>query len=439
MSTVGGGLAVALACAGASLLARAALLDVCQPSPGLVLFYPAILLAGIVAGRPAGLAVVGVEALTQAWLLQATGAAPAEACGLLLSLLTGAAVALAAGELRQALDEVHALQRRLQRVQELARVGEWEWLPDGSALNLSDRAWSMVGQPAQAQPVSAGQFYALLDPDDAGTLRSAAQAAFGGRSAELTMEFRVPASDGEAGWRLMRGLPDDEAGGLAGVLIDTSPQRRMEQACRQALARQELVYRELAHRVKNNFQLMASLLRLQSRRVDPALRPVLEGAIYRMDDMAALHESLSQGGTEGQVAFGPYLRAICDHLAQAYTADRPLALTVEADSLLLPADRALLLGLATVELVGNAARHAFPDDAPGRILVGFRHVPEGFLLWVEDDGRGLKELEPMRTAGFGMLLVQSCAQQLEGELVIERLPVTRFEIRLPPHVAQAEG
>ncbi|MDJ0387178.1 histidine kinase dimerization/phosphoacceptor domain -containing protein [Roseomonas sp. E05] len=435
MSTVGGGLAVALACAGASLLARAALLDVCQPAVGLVLFYPAILLAGTVSGRPAGLAVVGVEALTQAWLLQATGSAPAEACGLLLALLSGTAVAFAAGELHQALNEVEALQKRLHCVQDLAGIGEWEWPADGSTLNLSDRAWALLGQQPRAQPVSAGQFYTMLDPDDVGALRTAASTALAGRSPELAMEFRVLSADGKPRWRLMRGLPQGESGGLAGVLIDITPQRRMEQACQQALARQELVYRELAHRVKNNFQLTASLLRLQSRRVDPGLRPVLEGAIHRMDGMAALHESLSQGGAEGQVAFDAYLHGICNHLARVYTADRGITLTVEADATLLPADRALLLGLAIVELVGNAVRHAFSADTPGRIVVGFRQVPEGFRLWVEDDGVGFEELEPMRAAGFGMLLVQSCAQQLEGELVIERAPATHFEIRLPPQAA----
>ncbi|WP_160935034.1 sensor histidine kinase [Teichococcus coralli] len=433
-----GGLAVALACAGASLLGRAALLDVCQPSPGLVLFYPAVLVAGVLAGRPAGLAVVGAEALTQAWLLQATGSAPAEACGLLLSLVTGAAVAFAAGELRHALDEAHALRKRLQRIHELVDVGEWEWLPDGSAVQLSERAWAMLGQPAQAQPVSAGQFYTMLDPGDVAALRGTVVAALAGRRSTLAMEFRVPAAEGETQWRQMRGLPQNESGGLTGVLTDTTPQRRMEQAFRRAAARQELIYRELTHRVRNNFQLVASLLRLQSRRVDPALRPVLESAIHRMDGMAALHASLSQAGTEGQIAFGGYLREIRDHLARLHEGGPAITLLVEDDSILLPADRALLLGLAVVELVGNAAQHAFRPGEDGHIALGFQVVREGFRLWVEDDGKGFEELEPMRAAGFGMMLVQSCAHQLDGELVVERAPATRFELRLPPHVIEPE-
>ncbi|HWX51388.1 MAG TPA: histidine kinase dimerization/phosphoacceptor domain -containing protein [Roseomonas sp.] len=436
MTTLGGGLAVALACAGASLLGRALLFSLCPVTPGIILFYPAVLLAGVMAGRPGGLLVVGIEGLTQAWLLLATGSATAEACELLLVLLGGTAAAFAAGELRQALDRAEELDRRLTRLEATAGIGEWEWAADGSTLHLSDRAWSLLGQPPEARPVSAGQLYTMLAPEDVGAVRLAATAALAGRTPGFEAEFRVLSTDGTPRWRRMRGLALEGVGGMAGVLLDIDDQKRAEATCRNALARQELIYRELAHRVKNNFQLIASLLRLQSRRLDPAMQPVLEAAVHRLQGMAALHDSLDPGGSTGQVAFDTYLQDICDHLRRLHAEAGNITLTVQADTAILPADRALLLGLAVVELVGNAMRHAFPGGAGGRVEVGFRRVAERYRLWVEDNGVGFEDLEPMRSEGFGMMLVQSCAQQLEGELLVERRPTTRFEIHLSARAAE---
>lgn len=225
-------------------------------------------------------------------------------------------------------------------------------------------------------------------------------------------------------------------GGLGALLRRQNLARdaRQDAALATAESRIALLQHELGHRVKNNFQMVGSLLRLQARRAgNEVATRILTTTVLRIQGMSALHESLYRNRDIGRVELSEYLRDVCGRVAEAQTDGRAVTVAFSGEPVELPGEYALPLGLATSELVSNALRHAFPAGRAGHVAVNLRRDGDEVTLAVQDDGIGLPE-DVAQSSGFGMLLVASCAGQVEGELHTLRDP-TRFEIRFPATLA----
>ena len=194
-----------------------------------------------------------------------------------------------------------------------------------------------------------------------------------------------------------------------------------EDKLRNALAEKEVLLKEIYHRVKNNLQVVASLLNLQSRRAaDAGVRQLLDDSANRVKSMALVHEQLYRAGNLSSIKLPEYLKQLTDNLS---IVNRPLStrvpLMLEVDPLTLGVESAIPLGLVVNELVSNAYRHAYAADAPGgKIVVRLIGSQEGQVcLEVRDDGRGLPEgFELDKGACLGMRLVETLAQQLGAML-----------------------
>ncbi len=210
------------------------------------------------------------------------------------------------------------------------------------------------------------------------------------------------------------------------IIRDVTERKRAEE-----LAKKELLLREIHHRVKNNLQVISSLLYLQSQQVgDPRLSGILEENRQRIRSIALIHEKLYQSEDPGEVRFAAYLRDLANHLLIAYGASASgvrLEISVREEEEL-GLDTAILLGLLISELVSNSLRHAFPPGRGGLIrIVLERSGPEGLRLEVGDDGVGLPaDCDPASSNSMGLLLVQLFAKQLEAAMEIERVGGTRF-------------
>ncbi|MFB9972015.1 sensor histidine kinase [Pseudoroseomonas cervicalis] len=345
------------------------------------------------------------------------------------ALAAGLLAALLAGLLRRQLEaerRLHAWQRQSER---LAGTGRWHALPGGGGLMLSPAAWALLGRPAEAAPISAGRFHTLLHPEDVGGLRAALREAHA-QGGPLRAEFRALRPGGGTRWLELAGEPGP-GGFHQGLLLDIDARKQARLDCDAALARQERLNRELVHRVRNNFQLMASLLRLQQRQAAPAAAPALASALRRVQAMALVHADLYPDAADGAVRLEDYLprlaRAV---LAASARRPRPV-LRAEIAPLALATDRALLLGLALCEALDNALRHAWPPGAPGRLALCLQTEPAGAELLLEDDGRGLPAGLAFGQGGLGHLVLQSCAQQLQGSLLLEAGPPARLRLRFP--------
>ena len=208
-----------------------------------------------------------------------------------------------------------------------------------------------------------------------------------------------------------------------------------------SLAEKNVLIKEIHHRVKNNFQVISSLLSLQAlKQEDEAVVSILEESRNRIQSMALIHEQLYQTEVFSRIDFGEYCRSLADQVEVAYRDAAPGVRTrVVAGEAPLTLDAAVPLGLALNELLSNSFKHAFPHDCPGEISVRLG-VADGnrALLTVEDDGVGLPADPALRREGsLGLELVSTLALQLRGSLTSgparcgDCRPGTRFELSFP--------
>ncbi|MET0969685.1 MAG: AAA family ATPase [Tardiphaga sp.] len=200
-----------------------------------------------------------------------------------------------------------------------------------------------------------------------------------------------------------------------------------------SLEEKESLLKEVHHRVKNNLQLITSLLNLQAARaLDPAVSRLFEDSRNRVRSMALVHENLYRAGNLARVSMGPHLRSLCAQLFRSFAAGQQrIAFSPDIHDIQLDLDRAISCGLVVNELVSNALKHAFPDHATGMVRVGLVFGSDGHLeLSVEDDGIGLPA-GSISTGSLGLQLVEDLTYQLHGKLFISSIKGSRFLIRFP--------
>ena len=207
---------------------------------------------------------------------------------------------------------------------------------------------------------------------------------------------------------------------------------RGARATSRKLAERDLMLRELDHRMKNNFQTVASLLRLQLRRTaDEPAREALQEALNRVLSISEAHRNLYAAGDDLEhVDMGVYLGDLCTNLADALLLGEKVRLQCSIEPGALERDRAVAIGLIVNELVTNAAKHAFCEGKPGEIRVAFAHNDEGYRLTVEDNGRGLPADYATRGPGLGRGLVEAFTRQAGGSLTVGKGPGAKFEVDL---------
>ncbi len=227
----------------------------------------------------------------------------------------------------------------------------------------------------------------------------------------------------------------DSTGALAGVskiTRDVTAVKEAQRAVESSLREKEVLLKEIHHRVKNNLQIISSLLNLQSRHLDaPAAKAVLVESDMRVRAIALVHEKLYQAQSLASIALEPYLRSLTTGLIHSFGDRRKV--DVCAQDIVLGVDGAIPCGLIVNELVSNALKHAFPDDRPGCITVSLREI-EGSRLHLEvvDDGVGMPPgFDFRRATSMGLQLVCGLTQQLKGEIELLPGPGTRFSIRFP--------
>jgi two-component sensor histidine kinase len=203
------------------------------------------------------------------------------------------------------------------------------------------------------------------------------------------------------------------------------------------LQQKDVLFRELNHRVKNNLQLISSLLSIQSRRVtDPEARAEFQTAQQRIRTIASLHNRLCRDERGfGTVHAETYLRELSDHLRSLLLAERPqVSLVAKGGDFSLDIDRATSIGLIINELVSNAAKHGFHEGQSGTIFVEFVRENGGCTLRVADDGRGTSAATAAGI-GVGLKLVHLLTSQLGGTIRQESAPGLRTTITFPCETA----
>jgi two-component system, sensor histidine kinase PdtaS len=193
------------------------------------------------------------------------------------------------------------------------------------------------------------------------------------------------------------------------------------EAAAQGTARSSsLMFAELQHRVSNNLAVVSSLLAMQRRQVsDPDAARALEGAVARVNVVSRLSRLLHDPQAQA-VDFGAFLRAMIPDAVEASGIGDRVTVTVAAEPVILPADKAVPLGLVATELLSNALEHGFPEGRRGRIQVSLTETsPDSALLVIRDDGAGLPDgFDLERTRSLGLMIARQFAGQIGAELTV---------------------
>ncbi len=214
---------------------------------------------------------------------------------------------------------------------------------------------------------------------------------------------------------------------------EITERERAEERIKASLDEKEALLRETHHRVKNNFAVMCSLLRLQSKRVrDEGLLAILNETEFRVRCMSMVHERLHQSESLTDLKISDYLEGLVRNLMDVYGAvQRKISVNTRFEKVALRVDTALPLGFVTSELVSNALKHAFPDGRPGEIGVSLGSIGASeYELVVQDDGIGMPNGAGLAESNtLGLDLVRTFSKQLDGELHISNGSGTCVRIR----------
>ncbi len=390
------------------------------------------------------------------------------------------------GRVEQALRESVRIYRA---VGESIDYGVWLCDPEGRCTYASPSFLQLVGL-TQQQCTDFG-WATVLHPDEAQhTLAAWKQCVREGNLWDR--EHRVRGSDGQWHYVLARGVPAyDDRGELlcwAGINLNISRMKRTEQQLqlaqadlerridertneltrvneelqrevrqharavqrlrehaeeleqadrkiRESLIEKEVLLKEVHHRVKNNLQVISSLLYLQSQQTSDELSvEMFSESQQRVRSMALVHERLYRSPDLAQVDFAEYISCLTDSLFGANRADSDrIRVVIDVQHARMSIDAAVPCGLLVNELISNCLKHAFPAGEHGCISVGLHRLAnDEVLLSVRDDGIGLPAgIEPATSPTFGMQVMMALVEQLHGSLEVERGRGTAFHIRFP--------
>jgi PAS domain S-box-containing protein len=238
---------------------------------------------------------------------------------------------------------------------------------------------------------------------------------------------------------------DGQPGGFAKVMRDETERKRAEERLRASLLEKDVLLQEIHHRVKNNLQVVVSLLSIQANRLQQRdIIDVLNDTQNRVRAIAGIHETLYASPDLANISFSDYMEQLIRSLFSFYNVDASkIDLQIKTDDIVIDITQAVPLGLVLNELMTNALKHAFPDGRSGTVSASLRYVPEGPRsgetldegsadLTIEDSGVGLPAGFDIQTQeSMGMYLIRVLTRQLRGAVHVSREPRTQFRVVFP--------
>lgn len=212
--------------------------------------------------------------------------------------------------------------------------------------------------------------------------------------------------------------------------LDITDLKEAEKRMKDSLAEKEALLREVHHRVKNNMQIIISLLHLQSYHVkDDYDRKIFRDSQDRVKTMAMVHEKLYASRDLARIDFTDYIRSLASELFASYKVGPNIKLEINGTEVLLDIFTAVPSGLIVNELLTNSIKHAFPNEKEGKIFIKLRKTDKTYHITIADDGIGLPvDIDFKNTKTFGLQLVNMLMDQLDGTIEINQKDGTELKI-----------
>jgi len=313
----------------------------------------------------------------------------------------------------------------------------------GTILYASPSIESILGY--SSEELLGNNVFDLIHEED----RDSSSRAFDGlikdASSTAMCECRYRHKDGS--WRYLeasgRNLVNDPT--VNGIVInsrDITYRTIAEEQIRASLREKETLLKEIHHRVKNNLQIISSLLNLQSNQIsDHETQQLFRDSMCRVKSMALIHERLYSSEDLGMVDISGYVKSLTSFLMATVSGNlERISIHQDVDETTLPVDAAVPCGLIINELVTNSMKYAFPNTEHGEIAISFHRLDNRTVrLSVRDNGIGLPEdLDIKNTQSLGMHLIHSLADQLDGKLTFDCIQGTQCTIEFESICANSE-
>jgi PAS domain S-box-containing protein len=220
--------------------------------------------------------------------------------------------------------------------------------------------------------------------------------------------------------------------GLSFIIRDITERKRAEEKIRKSLEEKEVLLREIHHRVKNNMQIVSSLLALQTQNIeDNKYKDMFIDSQNRINSMAIIHEKLYRSENIAQINFKEYINDIVSNIFESYCMKSNIKIEINAENIPIKIDYSVPCGLILNELVTNSLKYAFPDGRQGKIQISVESKENNMIqLSISDDGIGIpKDMDIQNSKSLGLHLVTALAKnQLHGEIILNRDGGTKFQI-----------
>ncbi len=323
---------------------------------------------------------------------------------------------------------------RFRMMADTAPVMVWMAGPDTHITFINKRWLEFTGRTMQEE--IGDNWFTGIHADDLERCRKSYLEAFKSEQ-PFSLEYRLRRHDGEYRWIIDTGVPlfdeDGRFGGYIGTCMDLTERKDMEDQLRRMLKEKESLLREVHHRVKNNLQVISSLLNLQSASIkDPVVNQLFRECQVRITSIALLHETLHRSSDLSHIKMGDYIRTLTGHLFRSYGVDPSLiTLDLNVDDVEFDIDTGLTCGLIIDELVSNCLKHAFVDHKGGMVHIDLLdHVDGTFTLCVSDDGIGIPTDGVLNNPdSLGLELVTLLAEKLDGSTELRSGAGTEWRIR----------
>jgi two-component sensor histidine kinase len=229
-----------------------------------------------------------------------------------------------------------------------------------------------------------------------------------------------------------REVDDDELANLQDLAAIVMDEIELRRSARTAVEEKEVLFREVHHRVKNNLQIVSSLITLQNRHMPPDSRHHLEECLRRIQSMAGLHEKFYQGQQAETINLVEYLSEMSQTIIESFGLGQRVKAEAQGQPVEVDLEMGTPLALLAAEVISNACKHGFPGDRHGRIEVDVAEQGGKLHLTISDDGIGLPSDAPQKgNAGMGQRLIANFVQRLEGTSSFTSADGTRFEMTCP--------
>jgi len=352
----------------------------------------------------------------------------------------------AKAELEQrVLERTQALQLSEERLQmALAGSGDglWDWNITTKEVYFSPQWQQMLGYEVNELPGHISTWESLIHPDDKPSHIEALALHLQDSQSPYVFDYRMKTKAGEWKWignygQVVTRNEKGDAVRMSGTHKDISDRKQREQELAESLAEKNVMLLEIHHRVKNNLQVICSLLNLQTQSSDPQIVEVMKESQNRVKSMALVHENLYNSENLSKIDLESYVQDLSKNLLRSYQAKTSLTkISIAVSNISLDIDTAVPCGLIINELVSNALKYAFLQQQQGEVKISiYKAATQDIILNIADNGIGLPpEINIEQINTMGLRMVTALIRQISGTLIVNREAGSSFMISFPEQV-----